>query len=245
MHLHENDDAQMPTPERIQALRRLSYHAYLQTPEWKRRRNRALAHASWQCEHPGCTSTESLEVHHRRYDRLGAEPDDDLRVLCYGHHHALHNRAERLRQLHWRVIRDVINSGAFESFGDFIEAVKVRFATLRIRIDPHALGDMLGMSLREVAIDAPDHPTRVAVADDPAHISEAEAHAVLVELDLLDLVPSPMPAVRELSPEEILERHWRTDQRKAYRMVQQQILDTAQRVAALESAIETDHEGSS
>jgi len=240
MHLHENDDAQMPTPDRLQTLRRMPYQKYLQTPEWRRRRTRALVRAAWQCEQPGCTSTEILEVHHRRYDHLGAEPDDDLCVLCYGHHHALHHRAERLRQLHWRVIRDVINSGAFASFGDFIEAVKVRFATLRIRIDPHALGQMLGMSLREVAIDAPDHPTRVSVEDDPAHISEAEARAILADLEI-DPIPYPsMTSVRELSAYEILERHWRADQRKAYRLVQQQILETAQRVAALEAAIETD-----
>ena len=238
MNTHD-DDAQVTTPERLQALRRMPYHAYLQTPEWKRRRNRALARASWRCEQSACTSTESLEVHHRRYDHLGAELDDDLCVLCYGHHHGLHARAERLRQLHWRVIRDVINSGAFESFADFVEAVKVRFHAARIPVDPYALNDLLGVSLREVALDAPDHPTRVTVADDPAHISEADAHALLAELDLLDLVPPPMPSVRELSAEEILERRWHADQRKAYRLIQQAILETAQRVAALEAAVET------
>lgn len=226
------------TDDRLEALRRMRYHAYLQTPEWKRRRNRALARASWRCEQPGCGSADALEVHHRRYDRLGVEQDEDLCVLCYGHHHALHHRAEQLRRVHWRVIRDVINSGAFESFADFVEAVKVRFHVLRIGVDPHALNDMLGMSLRDVALDAPDHPTRVSVADDPAHISEAEAHAILADLDLLGLVPTAMPAVRELAAKEILERQWRADQRRAYRLIQQQILDTAQRVAALEAAVE-------
>lgn len=245
MHLHDHDDDSTPPPERIHALRRLPYRAYLQTPEWKRRRNRALARASWRCEQPGCTSTESLEVHHRRYDRLGAEPDEDLCVLCYGHHHALHAQAGQLRQLHWRVIRDVINSGAFESFADFVEAVKVRFAALRIHVDPHALNDMLGMSLREVALDAPDHPTRVSVANDPAHISEAEARAILAGLEI-DPIPYPsMPGVRELSAAEILERRWRADQRKAYQLIQQQILDTAHRVAALEAVVEAESEHSS
>ena len=228
--------------DRLQALRLMPYHAYLQTPEWKRRRNRALARASWRCEHPGCRTTEALEVHHRRYDHLGAELDDDSRVLCYGHHHGLHARAERLRQLHWRVIRDVINSGAFESFADFVEAVKLRFHALRIGVDPHALNDMLGMSLRDVAIDAPDHPVRVLVSDDPAHISEAEARALLAAFGVRPDVT--MTAGRQLSDAEIVERRWRADQRKAYQLVQQQILDTAQHVAMLESAIETaDREG--
>ena len=233
MHTHEDQ----PNPDRLRALRRMRYHAYLQSPEWRRRRNRALARASWRCEHPGCQSTETLEVHHRRYDHLGAELDDDLTVLCRGHHHALHDRAERLRRLHWRLIRDVINSGAFESFADFVEAVKVRFHTLRVPVDPYELNDMLGMSLREVELDAPDHTTRVSVADDPAHISEAEARKVLADLQV---EPFPgMTAVRQLSNAEIVERHWRADQRKAYLLIQQQILDTAQRVAALEATVET------
>ncbi len=225
----------MTTGDRREALRRMPYHAYLQTPEWKRRRNRALARASWRCEQRDCTSTEQLEVHHRRYDQLGAEPDEDLCVLCYGHHHGLHARAERLRQLHWRVLRDVINSGPFESFADFIETVKLRFHALRIKVDPYALDEMLGVSLREVAIDAPNHPTRVSVEESPAHISEAEARAILADLNVRPGLT--MTAVRQLSDEEIAERHWRADQRKAYQLVQQQILATAQRVAALESAI--------
>jgi DNA-binding transcriptional regulator GbsR (MarR family) len=48
-----------------------------------------------------------------------------------------------------------------------------------------------------------------------------------------------MTAVRQLSDAEVVERQWRADQRKAYLLIQQQILDTAQRVAALESAVET------
>jgi hypothetical protein len=223
------------TSDRLLTLRQMPYHDYLQTPEWRRRRNRALMLAAWRCEWPECDSMDRLEVHHRQYDHLGEEPDVDLRVLCYAHHHALHARADELRRVHWRVIRDVINSGPFASLGDFIEAAKVRFSRLRIGVDPYALNEMLNVSLHDVPIDAPDHPVRVSVANDPAHISEAEARALLP--NLRNIVRT-MPAVRQLSTEEITERHWRTDQRKAYRMVQQLILETAQRVAALEAAIE-------
>jgi hypothetical protein len=229
---------QPTNPDRLQALRQMPYHDYLQTPEWRRRRNRALVLAAWRCEWPACDATDRLEVHHRRYDHLGAEPDDDLRVLCYRHHHAHHDDAERLRRLHWRVIRDVINSGPFESLGDFVEAVKVRFHTLRIAIDPYALNEMLGMALREVPLDVQGHPVRVSVADHPAHISEAEAREILERLGVLRLL-RPMTAVRQLSDDEIDQRQWRADQRKAYRMVQQQILETAQHVAVLEAAVET------
>ena len=224
------------TSDRLLTLRQMPYHDYLQTPEWRRRRTRSLMLAAWQCEWPECGSRDRLEVHHRRYDTLGAEEDADVRVFCYAHHHALHTRANDLRRVHWRVIRDVINSGPFASIGDFTEAAKVRFARLRIRVDPYALNEMLHVSLQEVAIDAPDHPVRVSVADDPAHINEAEAREVLAGLGIQVL---KMPVeVRQLSDEEIRERHWRADQRKAYRMVQQLILETAHRAASLEAAVE-------
>jgi hypothetical protein len=33
-----------------------------------------------------CTETKLLEVHHKHYDSLGAEKDEDLEVLCRFHH---------------------------------------------------------------------------------------------------------------------------------------------------------------
>jgi hypothetical protein len=233
----QGHDDQTTTADRLQALRRMSYHAYLQTPEWRRHRNRALSRAQWRCEYPACqTAAVDLEVHHRHYDHLGEEHDEDLVVLCGSHHLAVHRRADRFRALHWRVIRDVINTGPYASFADFAEEVKVRFARLKIRIDPHELGELLAIAVQDVRLEAFVEPTRYSVREDPAHISEAEARALLAAFDVQPGLP--MTAVRQLSDEEIIERHWRADQRKAYRMVQQQILETVQRVAALEDAVE-------
>jgi hypothetical protein len=70
------------------------YRRYLQSPEWWARRARRLEVAGHQCEfreyvadHKGyyrkrCTATADLQVHHLAYDRLGAERDSDLEVLC-------------------------------------------------------------------------------------------------------------------------------------------------------------------
>lgn len=57
----------------------LDYNRYLKSSEWRMRRRHILA-TQTACQL--CGSRERLEVHHRNYDHLGAEPDDDLLVLC-------------------------------------------------------------------------------------------------------------------------------------------------------------------
>jgi hypothetical protein len=168
--------------ERLAILRAMPYAAYLSTPEWRRRRDRALMLAGWCCQSPGCRTRDELEVHHRSYERLGAELDEDLRVFCPAHHHHLHDRYEQLKRLHWRVIRDVINSGPFDDFANFVETVKVRFARARIAIDPHELQELLSVALRDVALPLPSTAPRRLRLDDAPLINEREAKAILDEL---------------------------------------------------------------
>src|SRR3954466_14769485 len=67
---------------------RESYRQYLQTPGWRRRRNRALGLAHWQCQK--CSARRGLQVHHLTYERLGSEHDQDLEVLCRDCHEGHH-----------------------------------------------------------------------------------------------------------------------------------------------------------
>lgn len=76
----------------IAELRALAYPAYLQTPEWKARRARAIERAGGRCETRLCGSPEHLEVHHKTYERLGCEADADLVVLCISCHSRLHDK---------------------------------------------------------------------------------------------------------------------------------------------------------
>lgn len=80
-----------PTGARIDELRALPYAKYLRSPEWRRTRAAALLHAGHCCS-LDVTHTGDLEVHHRTYDRLGAELPADLVVLC-GSCHDLHHKA--------------------------------------------------------------------------------------------------------------------------------------------------------
>ena len=172
-----------PTPERLSALRAMPYHAYLQTAEWRRRRDRALQAARWRCQWPECGEKQDLAVHHRSYERLGEERDEDLQVLCPRHHLGRHEQLETLRRLHWRVIRDIVNSGPFVDFADFVDEAKFRFRALHIHVDSHDLNELLSVALRDVPIEIPSRqpPPRVDAAP---LISEREATAILVELNL-------------------------------------------------------------
>lgn len=63
------------------------YLDYIKSPAWFRRRGLRILVANCACERCGCG--EWLQVHHRTYERLGHERDDDLEVLCVACHRAI------------------------------------------------------------------------------------------------------------------------------------------------------------
>ncbi len=67
----------------------MPYEDYLRSEAWKRRREYMLRRAGYRCRL--CNRGERLEVHHRTYERLGAEDPDDLTVLCHDCHLRYHN----------------------------------------------------------------------------------------------------------------------------------------------------------
>lgn len=88
-----------------------SYHDYIESDAWRRRRALKLFLAGGssgrvQCEIcRGVFSVRRVDVHHATYDRFGAEPLDDLRVLC--------------RECHEQVkeIADANNGGPMDAIG--------------------------------------------------------------------------------------------------------------------------------
>ena len=191
------------TSPRLATLRALPYARYLATPEWRRRRDRALQAAHWRCSWPDCAARDGLAVHHRSYEHLGEERDADLRVLCPRHHQGVHERLATALLLHWRVIRDVIHSGPFASFADFVDTVKYRLHALHIVIGVADLHELLSVSLREVPLEMPARQPVVSPTAGP-WISEQEAHAILAELGLATVM-HPMPTASCPSREEDFE----------------------------------------
>lgn len=64
------------------------YDNYLQSPEWKTRRDLVLRRANGVCE--GCGRRDARHVHHLHYDRVGNEMLFDLVAVCVDCHDQIH-----------------------------------------------------------------------------------------------------------------------------------------------------------
>jgi 5-methylcytosine-specific restriction endonuclease McrA len=76
---------------RQRADRRRRYLAYLRTPDWKTRRDGAIAASGGKCFDCGVVP-DRFEVHHVTYKRVGNEKAMDLRALCRLCHRRRHGR---------------------------------------------------------------------------------------------------------------------------------------------------------
>ncbi len=74
-------------PQSVDA-RAMSYPEYLATDWWQEQRSLALHAAGYRCQ--VCNSDDPLDVHHRTYERLGAEAPGDVTVLCRRCHTTFH-----------------------------------------------------------------------------------------------------------------------------------------------------------
>jgi hypothetical protein len=84
--------------ERYSAEEQDFYRRYLNSQEWRTRKNARIVKAEHRCEfvathyRPGgiveerCCRVRYLCVHHNTYERLGQEKDSDLDVYCWFHH---------------------------------------------------------------------------------------------------------------------------------------------------------------
>jgi hypothetical protein len=75
--------------ERLDGLHLAAYKAYLQTPQWREVRVRALRRAKSRCQL--CSKSKGLEVHHRTYKNIGREKLEDVIVLCFLCHGKFHD----------------------------------------------------------------------------------------------------------------------------------------------------------
>jgi 5-methylcytosine-specific restriction endonuclease McrA len=63
---------------------RVDYQGYIRSDIWRRKADAAKKRAGYRCQvcNRGAHEVVQLEVHHRTYERLGAEEPGDLTVLC-------------------------------------------------------------------------------------------------------------------------------------------------------------------
>lgn len=196
------------SPERLKALRQLTYKEYLQTIEWRVRRGLALKRAGYCCEQPKCGRRTQLQVHHRTYDHIGEELAEELSVVC----EPCHDRYHATQPAHLRasvynaLVHEVLKAEAFVSLADLTEEVKVRCAKLKFQYSSddvnHAIDAVLRMTKTSFT------PFRVDLMVPPAAIppfSQSEAVAFLEKVGLRPLIKE-MPGERPMSPN-IAERY--------------------------------------
>jgi hypothetical protein len=63
---------------------------YMESQAWQDKRQRVLKRDSHECQL--CYSTDNLEVHHTKYDRVPYEPIDHLILLCRSCHQKEHDK---------------------------------------------------------------------------------------------------------------------------------------------------------
>lgn len=101
------------------ALKGAKYRKYLESEDWKEKREEAKERAEYRCQL--CNSGPPLHVHHRTYERAGNEKPGDLTVLCAGCHHRFHHKpklkktttkSEKRQEIDKEVLAIVQSSGA-------------------------------------------------------------------------------------------------------------------------------------
>jgi hypothetical protein len=71
--------------------RRVNYHEYIQSREWKEKAKLVKARAHMRCEYCGMKGNGyTLQAHHLTYERLGREKMSDLVCLCDDCHKEAH-----------------------------------------------------------------------------------------------------------------------------------------------------------
>jgi HNH endonuclease len=164
-----------------------SYRAYLNSPHWRVRRNRALNNAGWRCQR--CGSQRDLQVHHRSYQRLGAEWDSDLEVLCFDCHNGHHQDEAKYNELgiYLKLVSVVLQRDPFAQIADIANDVKQLCADKKIQQKTHLIDKAISMACGTRLKDKQGRPY-VSVAEcDEIEISHAQALELFKRLDAVGL----------------------------------------------------------
>ncbi len=79
------------------------YAQYLKSKHWKAKRKEAIGFYGAKCSRCGSQpapnhSSYYMRVHHKSYEHLGAEPMEDLEVLCLCCHEQHHGFRDKMGQ---------------------------------------------------------------------------------------------------------------------------------------------------
>jgi hypothetical protein len=85
----------------------INYYAYLESPEWKAKRDVVLCRDRFLCQ--ACRAAKATEAHHLTYEHLGREPLFDLIAVCRSCNARLRARPMRQTDQIWRRLERAID----------------------------------------------------------------------------------------------------------------------------------------
>jgi len=139
------------------------------------------------------------------------------------------------------LVRELLARESFETLADLTDALKTRCARLHLPCSPEEVTNAFRLVGSNHPLLAGFSTPGAPVASNDAPVSPDEARRILQRIRDRLGVPTPlvkpMPKVRQLTDDEIRARHFRQSQRRAFQLVQQEILDTAERVEQLEDKL--------
>lgn len=174
------------------------YLAYFNSPDWRRKRNAALQRAGYRCNR--CGSKRDLQAHHLTYDRLGAELDSDLEVLCLICHEGetIEQTSQSPQGIYLKLASEVLRSHFSGDIGELSERVKLACADHHIPYDGPAIHRAL--ELLTGTRFKPSDPKKRApeYVADPIGVSAAEAHEILARLQIVDVPAALLKSMPEV-----------------------------------------------
>lgn len=197
---------------------RESYLAYLNSPHWRWVRNRALKRVAYRCER--CDAKRDLQVHHKSYERLGAERPDDLEVLCFSCHadHHVAEPADPGLGIYLKLVSEILSANVWKTVADISEETKVQCVKLKIPGDPRkiqqAVALICGTRLKVTPAFGVAKPYVSAVECEDVELSHEQAIELLRRLfgsnltgtSLIKSMPEPYGADGEMHAEKVREQ---------------------------------------
>lgn len=166
------------------------------------RRQRALKLARYCCHR--CGSRRPLQVHHKTYDRLGAEWDQDLEVLCVTCHEAATEPDSPDQESKYFVFaRMALRAAPFAGLGQLFEAVKLLCAANKISYDSGRITRAVELVTGKRLIRP---PTAVDRRPRSAALTDAQAHELFTRLELTASLKAMPLAGRSAADQEAHER---------------------------------------
>jgi hypothetical protein len=133
-----------------------------------------------------------------------------------------------------RIVREILRTESFDCLADLVEALKTRLGIMKIQVSNDDMSEAFALIETNTPLLRPPPRKVVRRVDPPPEpIGPEEAAAILTRLGIAVSVKA-MPRVRELTPDAIRRRQFEADRRTAYQLVEQEMLDTAQRCDRLE-----------